>query len=34
MIGFQHVEVLKMKEYEIEAELGKIGMSVLRTRLD
>jgi len=28
MIGFQHVAVLKLKEYELEAGVGRLGMSV------
>jgi len=28
IIGFEHVEVLKLMEYEIEAEVGRLGISV------
>jgi len=28
MIEFQHVEVLKLMEYEIEAGVGRLGMNV------
>jgi len=29
MIGFQHVELLKLMEYEIEARVGRLGMKAL-----
>jgi len=28
LIEFQHVDVLKLKEYEMEAGIGRLGMSV------